>query len=69
MLACRSITEWTYKPSVELTGFTRHCLRNGFDAGADGREVILWEIEPSWSRGVRRDPPAPQALAPRRSGS
>lgn len=22
MLACRSITEWTYKPSVELTGFT-----------------------------------------------
>ena len=22
MLACRSITEWTYKPSVELTGYT-----------------------------------------------
>ncbi len=21
-LACRSITEWTYKPTVELTGYT-----------------------------------------------
>ena len=30
----------------------RHCLRNGFDAGADGREVIPWEIERSWSRGA-----------------
>ncbi len=30
----------------------RHGLRNGFDAGADGREVILWEMEPSWSRGA-----------------
>ena len=40
------------------SGFgTRHCLRNGFDAGAEGKEVILWEIEHSWSRGVRRDPP------------
>ena len=31
---------------------SRHCLRNGFDAGADGKEVILWEIEHSWSRGA-----------------
>ncbi len=34
-------------------GFSiRHCLRNGFDAGADSREVIPWEIERSWSRGA-----------------
>ncbi len=30
----------------------RHCLRNGFDAGADRRKVIPWEIERSWSRGA-----------------
>ena len=33
-------------------GVSRHGLRNGFNAGADGREVILWEMEPSWSHGA-----------------
>jgi hypothetical protein len=29
----------------------RHCLRNGFDAGGDGREVTPWEMERLWGRG------------------
>ena len=33
-------------------GVSRHGLRNGFDVGADGREVIPWEMEPSWSHGA-----------------
>jgi hypothetical protein len=31
---------------------TKHCLRNGFDAGADRREVTLWEMERSRGRGA-----------------